>query len=183
MTNLTTLAAAGLILAAGMAQAEGKYGTTAIQAPAPAAEAPAAQAAPAAGSLVHAADPQGVLAAMQALGHTATLGSDGAGDPMISGGFEGSQYQVFFYGCEANANCQWLVFSTGYDLPNGGTPDMVNSWNATHLVGQAYLDGEQDPMLNYFVTTTGGLTQENFADVVDWWRVAVEEFSTAVGGA
>ena len=38
MTNLTTLAAAGLILAAGMAQAEGKYGTTAIQAPAPAAE-------------------------------------------------------------------------------------------------------------------------------------------------
>lgn len=131
--------------------------------------------------LVVASDPQGVLAALQAAGFAGTLGVDGANDPLISGDMEGTPYSIVFYGCQENANCQWLLFSAGFDLPSGASLDVVNQWNQTHLVGQAYLDAEQDPFLNYFVTTTGGLTPANFADAVDWWRVALGEFKTAIG--
>jgi hypothetical protein len=140
-----------------------------------------ATAALASGNLIVASDPQGVATAMQGLGYTATLGADSVGDPMISGDIEGVGYNVLFYGCQENANCQWLIFSAGFDLPNGSTSQVINDWNANNLVGQAYLDSEQDPFINYFVTTTGGLTQENFADVVDWWKVAMGNFETAVG--
>jgi len=196
--NAFKIAALGLLLAATAAEAQkapaGQTGTGAkpaegAQATNPDAAgtaeattaAPATPAAPAAGGLIVASDPQGVVSAMQALGYTATLGTDGAGDPTITGDLEGVSYNVYFYGCQNNANCQWLIFSAGFNLPNGSTMEVVNTWNQSNLVGQAYLDPEQDPFLNYFVTTTGGLTQENFADVVDWWRVAMGNFETAIG--
>jgi hypothetical protein len=128
-----------------------------------------------------ASDPQGVATAMQGLGYTATLGADSTGDPLINGAIDGVPYSVVFFGCESNANCQWLLLSAGFDLPNGTTADVVNTWNHNNLVGQAYLDSEQDPFINYFVTTTGGLTPDNFADVVDWWKVAMGNFEEAIG--
>ena len=193
--NAFKIATLGLLLAASAAEAQkapangtasgGKPAQGAqIATPgaeAPAAGAPAMSAAPASGNLILASDPQGVATAMQGLGYTATLGTDNAGDPTISGDIEGVNYNVYFYGCQEHANCQWLIFSAGFDLPNGSTPQVINDWNTNNLVGQAYLDNEQDPFLNYFVTTTGGLTQENFADVVDWWKVAMGNFETAVG--
>jgi hypothetical protein len=30
------------------------------------------------------------------------------------------------------------------------------------------------------VTTVGGLGTENFADLVDWWRVVVSQFKTHI---
>jgi hypothetical protein len=200
MNAITIGAALGLLLAAGAAEAQKNTQGTTGQAPAPestatpeagtvpetgaapeTAAAPETGAAPAGGGLVVASDPQGVLTAMQGLGYTATLGTDSVGDPLISGDIDGTSYNLFFYGCEQNANCQWFLFSAGFDLPNGATLQAVNDWNRNQLVGQAYLDDQNDPYLNYFVTTTGGLTQENFADAVDWWRVALGEFKTALG--
>ena len=198
--NAFKIAALGLLLAATTAEAQkapaGQTDTGAKPAPgAAAASASDATAVPdtgaapetgttaarAADGLVLASDPQGVVSAMQALGYSATLGTDGAGDPTIAGDLNGTQYNVYFYGCESNANCQWLIFSAGFDMPNGSTPEVVNAWNQNNLVGQAYLDPEQDPFLNYFVTTTGGLTQANFADVVDWWELALGNFRQEIG--
>ena len=195
--NALKTAVLGLLLAATTAEAQkapagesstgGKPAPTAGTTPSDASVAPetgaagAVTSAPSADGLIVASDPQGVVAAMQALGYTATLGTDGAGDPTITGDVEGTPFNVYFYGCQNNANCLWLIFSTGFDLPNGSTLDAMNQWNQNNLVGQAYLDAEQDPFLNYFVTTTGGLTQENFADVVDWWKVAVGNFQTEIG--
>ncbi|EYD76735.1 hypothetical protein Rumeso_01693 [Rubellimicrobium mesophilum DSM 19309] len=192
--NAFKIATLGLLLAATAAEAQkapaGQAGTggkpaagAQITTPDAGADAAtqAAPAAPAAGGLVVASDPQGVVSAIQALGYTATLGTDGAGDPTITGEVEGTQFNVYFYGCQDHADCQWLIFSAGFDLPNGSTLDAMNTWNQNNLVGQAYLDNEQDPFLNYFVTTTGGMTQENFADAVDWWKVAVGNFKTEIG--
>jgi Putative bacterial sensory transduction regulator len=199
--NAFRVATLGLLLAATAAEAQKAptgEATTGVK-PAPGAEAtvtpeagatadtgaeaaaPAAPAAPVADGLIVASDPQGIVSAMQALGYTATLGTDGAGDPTVTGAIDGTNYNVYFYGCQNNTNCQWLIFSAGFDLPNGSTLQVINDWNTNNLVGQAYLDAAQDPFLNYFVTTTGGLTQANFADVVDWWKVALGNFETAIG--
>jgi len=202
MNHFKLAAVAALILGAGAAEAQkvtagsppaapeattsGKPGA-AVTTPDAGATAPEATVTPEAAApagadgLILASDPPGVLSALQALGFTGTLGVDAANDPLISGDMEGTPYQIVFFGCQENVNCQWLLFSAGFDLPNGATLDAMNQWNQSHLVGQAYLDGEQDPFLNYFVTTTGGLTQGNFADAVDWWRVVLTEFKTTVG--
>lgn len=193
--NALKIATLGLLLAASAAEAQKSpaNGTESGGKPAQGAQiatpdtgadatAPAATpTAPVADGLIVASDPQGVASAMQGLGYKATLGTDSAGDPTITGDIDGVSYNVYFYGCQENANCQWLIFSAGYDLPNGSTPQVISDWNMNNLVGQAYLDSEQDPFINYFVTTTGGLTQENFADVVDWWKVAMGNFEEAIG--
>ena len=193
MNHFKLAAVAALLLGAGAAEAQKVTAgdppaaapvATPSEQPDAAAAPDATPAAPApAGTdgLILASDPQGVLSALQSLGFAGTLGVDGANDPLISGDMEGTPYQIVFFGCQENVNCQWLLFSAGFDLPNGATMDAMNAWNQSHLVGQAYLDGEMDPYLNYFVTTTGGLTQGNFADAVDWWRVVLTEFKTTVG--
>jgi hypothetical protein len=57
----------------------------------------------------------------------------------------------------------------------------MNQWNASNLVGQAYLDSEMDPFINHFVSTVGSLSSDNFADVIDAWSVAVTDFQAAIG--
>jgi hypothetical protein len=97
MTITKSAALLGLLLAAGAVQAQKvpDNGAGAAPAPeaapapdaAPAAEvAPAAEAAPApaAGGMLSAADPASLVAALQGLGQTASLGTDEVGDPMIS---------------------------------------------------------------------------------------------------
>ena len=53
--------------------------------------------------------------------------------------------------------------------------------NAGKILTDAYLNEEMDPFLEFFVTTAGGLTQANFADVLDWWQVTLTDFETTIG--
>jgi hypothetical protein len=187
MKTIKSAALLGLLLAAGAAHAQKvpDNGAGAAQAPAaePAADPAATTDAPAAaaGGMLSAADPQGVLTALQGLGHTGSLTTDGVGDPLIQAQTGDTQYEIYFYGCDANTNCQYFLFSAGYDLPNGSTLDVMNQWNASNLVGQAYLGQDNDPFINHFVTTVGGLSQANFADVIESWDVAVSDFEAAIG--
>lgn len=171
---------AGLVLAAGLAEAQQKNtvgGHAQIPAPTAGEQIPAAFSE---GMLI-AADPQSIVEALQTLGHTATLGVDKVGDPTISSEIEGTQYGIYFYGCVEHANCQYLHFQAGWDLPDGWTLEAANQWNAGTIVTDAALDAEMDPILEYFVTTTGGLNQANFADAVDWWRLMLSDFKKAIG--
>lgn len=188
MTTTTTraLLVAALTIAGGTAQAQKVTGGAPAADPAPPSPAPTSPAAPAtpaapASGLVAASDPQSVVDAMQRLGYAATLGADNVGDPLITGTILGSGYSVFFYGCAANADCQSLLFQVGYDLPDGWTLEAANEWNAGKILTDAYLDAEADPYLEYFVATSGGLNQENFAAVLDWWQVTMADFETTIG--
>ena len=137
--------------------------------------------APASAQSISAADPEGVAGALRDLGWRASHAVDAEGDPMIESSIEGVDYTIFFYGCEGGRNCKSLLFSAGFDLAEGATLAAMNDWNSGRLVGAAYLDPENDPFLQMFVTTTGGLNHENFGDVVDWWRIAVRDFKEHIG--
>jgi hypothetical protein len=138
-------------------------------------------AAPASAQSVSAADPESVAGALRDLGWRASHGVDAEGDPMIQSSIEGVDYTIYFYGCEGGRNCRNLLFSAGFDLVDGTTLQAMNEWNSGRLVGAAYLDPENDPFLQMFVTTAGGLNHENFGDVVDWWRIGVRDFKQHIG--
>jgi hypothetical protein len=172
MLGLRIAAVIGLTFLAGAAVAQKNTGGTGGQ---------GTGAAPA-GGVVSAADPQSVVSSIQAQGYTATLGTDALGDPMVSSEISGLSYNIYFYGCDdAHANCLWLLFYAGLDLPNGWNQESVMQWHNDQIVGAVTLDEEMDPFLSYFVTTVGGLNQENFTDVVTQWGYALDALKTKTG--
>jgi hypothetical protein len=135
----------------------------------------------AADGLIRAAEPGGVAEALRGLGYRAQLDTDSAGDPMVVSAIEGLEYTIWFYGCTNGAGCESLLFSVGLDLPEGVSFSKINVWNQERLFGKAYVDDENDPFLVHFLPTEGGITAENFVEIVEWWGLAVSEFTDHVG--
>lgn len=135
----------------------------------------------AAAQAVDAANPKSVADALQKLGYRAKIETDSEGDPVVRSAIEGIDYSLYFYGCTSGKLCKYLVFTASFDLPDGMTLERINEWNRAKIVGQAHLDDEADPHVEYFLTTVGGIGQGNFADAVDWWGVLIADFKTHIG--
>jgi len=125
--------------------------------------------------LVCASAPTTVAAAMMRAGYQALVEQDDLGDPKINSAANGYKFQVLFYGCEAHKACDSIQFYVGF------TPDPVrdaayaNEWNARKRFSQMSVDKEGGPRVTYDLATIGGLTQKNFADVLDWWTTLLAE--------
>lgn len=168
-----------IVLVLALVGAAAAIGSSGPEAPSPPVEDPGPP--PIEPALLTAADPDGIAAAMQRLGYVADLGVDSAGDPRIYGQLDRLNYELHFYGCIENADCKYLKFVIGLDLPDGSDMATVNAWNAERNFGKAYLDREDDPYLALTTSLAGGMTEENFADILDWWRVIVPSFTEHVG--
>ena len=69
---------------------------------------------------VNASDPDSVVAALQGAGYKAQVDAADNGDPMIRSAADGTNFRIWFYGCDGNnATCTGLNFSAGFDLPDG----------------------------------------------------------------
>ena len=133
-------------------------------------------------ALVDATDPQRLVALMQEEGYRAELGVDGVGDPEITSATGGAAFHVQFYDCDDdNRNCRSLLFRSGFDLDAPMALEDINAWNRGRRFGSAWLDDEGDPFLEMSVTLDGGVSEANFADIVDWWSVALGEFTEHIG--
>ena len=106
---------------------------------------------------------------------SATLDRDRAGDPRVVGTIGGTKYAIYFYGCTDNANCKSVTFQAGWTMP-GVSQDRINSWNSEKRFGTAYLDGDRDPNIKMTVNLYSGVTEENFSDSIDWWRVVLDQY-------
>jgi hypothetical protein len=137
----------------------------------------------AAAELVDASEPETLVAIIQELGYRAKLETDGLGDPLIVSSVGGTEFSIQFYGCNelTHAACKLLLFKVGYDLDEGTTHAVINEWNATKLVGRAYLDDESDPWFEMPVNMDGGISRPNFEDTFDWWEVSIEGFEDHIG--
>jgi hypothetical protein len=135
-----------------------------------------ALAAPATANEIFASEPKSVVTALQNLGYRAAISTDSAGNPLIESGIAGINYNVFFYGCDGTTNCQWIEFSTSFTLNTPSTLASMNDWNTNNLFGTGFIGSDGATFLTYVVTTTGGLTRENFDDIVRRWDVSVTDF-------
>src|SRR5262245_44483911 len=94
------------------------------------------------GQMVRAQDPNSVVRALQNAGYSATLGTDGVGDPMVTSAYGGTTFQVFFYNCSNHRECATVQFHSGYDLSRTISLDTINQWNKSQRFGRAYLDND-----------------------------------------
>ncbi|HEY5722479.1 MAG TPA: YbjN domain-containing protein [Allosphingosinicella sp.] len=137
---------------------------------------------PAHAQMVRAQDPQSVVAALQASGYAAKLGTDGVGDPMITSGVSGTTFQIFFYNCTDHRACATVQFHRAYDLSTPVTLEQINEWNRTKRFGRAFLDKESDPVLGMDVDLDdGGLSRLLFIDNVEFWATILGEFERHIG--
>ena len=122
-------------------------------------------------SYVCASNPQSVVASLQAQGYRAQLGkSDVTGNPKIDSAANGYNYAILFYGCDKNVNCTSLGFLITFEKDETNTAQLANDWNKENRFSQMAVNDNGTLALSYDVSTVGGLSQVNFADVVDWWQ-------------
>ena len=132
--------------------------------------------------MVRAQDPQSLVRAMQSRGYVAELTTDQIGDPLIRSAASGVKFQLFFYNCTNNKECATVQFHVGYDLKTGSSLDTVNEWNKGQRFGRAYLDKENDPILEMDVDLDdGGVSQLLFIDNLEFWTSAMVKFEKHIG--
>lgn len=127
-------------------------------------------------------DPGTVVSALQGAGYAAKLGTDKVGDPMISSSVNGTVFQIFFYNCKDHRDCATVEFHSGYDLTTSPSLGVINEWNRTKRFARAFLDKENDPILEMSVDLDdGGLSPALFIDNVQFWASVLEEFEKLIG--
>ncbi|MEA2999021.1 MAG: hypothetical protein QOH04_1035 [Sphingomonadales bacterium] len=173
-----TKRAALALLAAGCAAAAPVSAAPVVRHPAPAVR----HAAPAATYLVHAQDPSTIVRALIGGGYSAKLGVDKVGDPMVTSAVGGTTFQIFFYNCTNHTGCATVQFHSGYDLNTAPPLETINEWNRSQRFGRAYLDKENDPILEMDVDLDdGGLSPLLFIDNIEFWATILGKFETHIG--
>jgi hypothetical protein len=137
---------------------------------------------PAQAQMVRGQDPGTLVSALQKGGYAAKLGTDKVGDPMITSGVNGTTFQIFFYNCTSNKNCATVQFHSGYDLTKPVGLERINEWNRSQRFGRAYLDKEDDPILEMDVDLDdGGLSPALFIDNIEFWSSILGNFEKHIG--
>ena len=132
--------------------------------------------------MVRAQDPQSIVSALQNAGYAAKLEVDKVGDPMVTSGVSGTTFQIFFYNCTNHLNCATVQFHSGYDLTTQTSLESINEWNRGQRFGRAYLDKENDPILEMDVDLDdGGVAPLLFIDNVEFWASVLGKFEKQIG--
>lgn len=140
----------------------------------------AAQGAP---SLLSSHDPETLVRFLQEEGYRAQLTRDRTGDPMIRSASGGTGFSIMFYGCKSNRQCADLQFQAAWDFEQGHpSAALINQWNAERRFTKAYLDKENDPVLEMDVLFTGGrMGREAFAEHLAAYTDGLAAFEKHVG--
>lgn len=123
------------------------------------------------------AAPETIVKYLADNGYKALLEADSDGDPVVRSASSGTNFNIYFYGCNGlHKGCDSLNFSTGFDMDNGIPLADLNEWNKHRLVGRAFADDELDPFLDHYIAAKGGLSHETFEAVLGEWVDALGDF-------
>lgn len=127
--------------------------------------------------LVCATNPKSVADGLAAEGYRAKVDADNQGDPAISSASSGYNFDVLFYGCVDHKRCDSLQFRATFEKNASSDVVQMNKWNRDRRFSQMAVRDDGTIILSYDVSTIGGLTKANFADVVSWWSTILGEAS------
>lgn len=137
---------------------------------------------PAQAQMVRAQDPDSVAEALRSGGYAATMGIDKVGDPMITSSAGGTTFQIFFYNCTDHRECATVQFHSGYDLQDPVTLTQINDWNRKQRFGRAFLDGDNDPVIEMDIDLDdGGISTLLFIDNMEFWTSILANFERHIG--
>jgi hypothetical protein len=120
-----------------------------------------------------------VIEVLQANGYRATEDVDGVGDPMVRSATDGTNYAIYFYGCE-RARCTTIQFAAAFSLESSPGLAKINEWNREKRFGRAYLDAEMDPVVQMDVDLELGATTEQLQSVIGTWGAVLPAFKNFI---
>ena len=130
--------------------------------------------------MIDASDPFSIVGLIQQEGYQAKLESNESGDPKISGRLDSLNWNMIFYSCQDNRNCASVQLVSAFDLPDGMSMERVNEFNRNLRWADVDLDEEGDPFLRMDINLAFGVSEDNFKDSFDWWRIMLAEFATFI---
>lgn len=130
------------------------------------------------GAMLDATMSESLFAVLNRFG-SAELAVDGAGAPYVLGEMDGVRYRLDFIDCETGQACRDVIFTALYAEAQPSL-DVINAWNRENRYGVAYLDADGAAWLKMTVNLHGGVSEENWADTVDWWRIAAYDFGDLI---
>ncbi|MDO8902804.1 MAG: YbjN domain-containing protein [Phenylobacterium sp.] len=116
-----------------------------------------------------------VIEVLQAKGYRGQADVDGVGDPMVRSATDGTNFVIYFYGCERE-RCTTIQFGVGFEMNRSPGLAKINEWNREMRFGRAYLDSDMDPFVEMDVDLELGATTEQLQSVIGTWTALVPAF-------
>lgn len=104
------------------------------------------------------------------------------GDPMIRGKLDGLPYLILFHNCKDNKNCEDLNFYAGFTgLDPNPTLEKLNEWNRDNYYIKAYIDKENDPVMEMDVNLASGIIKGNLESYFEVWKYMMTKYTDFIG--
>lgn len=130
------------------------------------------------------ADPDQIAKLLTDEGYRAKVETEKDGQRYITSASSGRNFTVYFMGCNGGVklgSCSSIEYYTGFTTGKPYPTDRTNEWNAKNRYGRAYVDGDQDPVIEFdlFLGDTG-MPREMFIENLDIWTDIMADFDRFV---
>ncbi len=110
---------------------------------------------------------------------SATVTAQPNGNPKIIGKIDNIPYIIRFRNCAKPNLCQDMNFRVGFLIKPKA--DTINDWNKNKRFSKAYLDDENDAILEWDIIISGGISKENMDKNFAYWRLTLSQFTAHIG--
>ncbi|ARS25910.1 YbjN domain-containing protein [Sphingomonas sp. KC8] len=121
-------------------------------------------------------DLDGFVRILQDAGYRARLKTHDDGSRFIESAAGGTNFSINFNDCEGESGCTSLRFLAWWTRPASMDLTAINGWNNGYRFARATIDGDDDLVLDYYITLVGGVPAANFLDSFDWWATLLADF-------
>ncbi|WP_072338644.1 YbjN domain-containing protein [Devosia enhydra] len=102
------------------------------------------------------------------------------GNPGISGRMADTDYYIYFVNCDSEGVCEDINFYAGFS-ESQPTLESINEWNRDRRFGKAYIDYEDDAVIEMDINLEYGVTADNLDAGFLVWETVLTEFRTHIG--
>ena len=108
--------------------------------------------------------------------------TDNVGDPKLRVDYYGSEFSVYYYGCEDNRNCDAVQFFSGYQTDGSVRLSTINEWNMQNRFARSYVSEEGSARIEMDIFMgRDGVSANDFARQVSMWSRAMKDFEEFIG--
>jgi hypothetical protein len=122
-----------------------------------------------------------VAKVLQDKGYKAQVGVDDDGDPKVSSATDGTNFTVFFYGCNHTPRCSSITLQSAFHIDGGMTAARINDWNKDKRFLKGWLDNVNDPFVEMDLDVEHGFLTEGLANNLDTWAAILPQFKKFIG--
>lgn len=102
--------------------------------------------------------------------------------PILNFTLANSKAVIYFYECgKTGKACEYLRLYIRWAMDDRPSYKVVNDFNAAERFSQAYIDDENDPVIEQWITLEGGISDVNFINTVATFGQTVDKFEDAIG--